>query len=371
MKNVCLISYSHSNNYGASLQLFATYKYLEKIGCKVKILNYKNRFEAASEGLDFLFQRASIKLKLKWFISGCLFGSIKNGKDNFRLFYESMQYTPPVQTAEELSMLTDFDIFCVGSDQVWNANITNGYDEIFCLNNNQIDRKISFSSSMGSLNGRQFDSSILFNSLKSFESIAVREHIAKQYIESNINKDVKVTVDPTLLFTYNEWNELLKLEQIENLIREKYVLIYALGGAFENNNVIARKIANIIGAKTAVITLSNRPKKVDYLLNHVTPAQFVKLISNAAFVVTNSFHGTCFAFIYNIPFYSVRYGANPARAEELLIKYGLSERIYKDDTVIKNEILDNIDLKAAREKLKDKKEDSEMWLKKAVYGSNI
>ena len=102
------------------------------------------------------------------------------------------------------------------------------------------------------------------------------------------------------------------------------------------------------------------------MLNHETPLEFVNYIKNAAFVVTNSFHGTCFSIIYGTPFYSVRYGDNPARAEELLEKYHLSDRLYREGNPIDDNLMSNDDIYLARLKLEEDATASEKWLEGAL-----
>ena len=97
-------------------------------------------------------------------------------------------------------------------------------------------------------------------------------------------------VDPTFLFDKDDWMNFWSYKK-ERPISDKYVLIYALGGYFNECNTLARQIANKIGAKVVAITLSTRKKNVDEILTNVTPELFVHYIANASFVVTNSFHG--------------------------------------------------------------------------------
>ena len=293
---------------------------------------------------------------------------MRSGKRNFSDFYHSLQYSLPVSGIAELEQMKEFDVFCVGSDQVWNPRITDGLDDVFTLNGN-LSNKVSYASSMGSLQFGGYDAETLLRRLSTFDSISVREKGAYEYLRNNLPQaKVKKVVDPTILYGLENWEESLRQASIQNLLPEKYVLIYALGGCFDAANIIAHNIAKKIGVKVAAITLSSRPKKVDYLMNNISPLQFVDLIKNASFVVTNSFHGTCFSLIYGKPFYSVRYDDNPARAEELLEKYSLSDRLYRKDTVIKDAAFDNTDVCQAQIKLQTDASDSEKWLGGAING---
>lgn len=367
---VCLITYSRSNNYGAALQLFATYRYLERMGCQVDILNYQNVFEASKDGNGLLSISVSIKDAIRWFISGHIFRSIKNAKQNFSKFYNSMNYTAQVSSIKQIESWKDYDLFVVGSDQVWNPNLTNGFDHVFCLKSDKIKRKISYASSMGSLDFKNFDTKVLFEGLSSFTSLSVREKIAQEYLERNVRKNISIVIDPTMLFDRKEWNQLLQLDKVKNPIPEKYVLIYALGGEFDKNNSVARQVADILNIKTAVVTLSNRPKNVDYLMNNITPNQFVKLVNDAEFIVTNSFHGTCFSILFEKPFYSVKYGLNPKRTEELLNRYQLQRRIFSEGDEVDKSLINNMDVKSSSKMIAAFRAESQQWFEEAVWGDN-
>jgi len=361
---VCLVTYSHSFNYGAALQLFATYKYLERQGCTVEVLNYQNPYEA---GKCFSSKKKEPIKTIKNFISGTILGSNKNGRNNFSSFYDSMTYSETIYSIEDVEKIKEVDLFVVGSDQVWNPIITDGFDDVFCLNSSKLGRKISYASSMGSVNFNKYNHSSLIEGLKRFSHISVRETVAKTFIQSSLGNEVDIVIDPTMLFSKDEWISLLGLNTFKTNIADRYILIYALGNSFEELNKIAKRIAHDLGAKTAVITLSNRPKDVDYLINKASPLMFAKLVKEAAFIVTNSFHGTCFSLLFERPFYSVVFNSNPTRSMELLTRFGLSSRICKSADSIRKEHYLNDDIRGAATKIDEFRRFSKNWLNNAIW----
>jgi hypothetical protein len=56
------------------------------------------------------------------------------------------------------------------------------------------------------------------------------------------------------------------------------------------------------------------------------PAEFLGWIQNATFVITNSFHSTAFAIIFQKPFFTVPHSTRNARMESLLLLTGLQSR---------------------------------------------
>ena len=370
MKKVCLITYVKSPNYGAALQLFATYKAIEGLGHKVIVANYQNKYESEKSGIKYLLSNATIKEKAREYIAGYLFGVKRNSLNNFNTFYSLMEYTDKITTIEELMSLNEVDIFCVGSDQVWNPYITDGFDEVFILNTNKPAYKISYASSMGSAKFGDYSNDIFLKSISRFDCISVRERVAYDYLLSNTDKKVTQVVDPTMLISKAEWNAILLDDNNSNYQEEenKYVLVYALGGCFEQNRVVAQEIADRLGAKVYAITLSNRPKRVDKMITNATPLDFIRLINNASFVVTNSFHGTSFSLLMQTPFYSVRFGDNPARAEELLHSYRLDRRLFKKNDTINESVFDNTDILNTTDMINNNSIKSRQWLKSAIDG---
>ena len=74
--------------------------------------------------------------------------------------------------------------------------------------------------------------------------------------------------------------------------------------------------------------------KVDKQIRDAGPREFVELFMNAEFVITDSFHGTCFALNFEIPFVSVCPKKHANRLESLLTLVGLEERLMKSENDI-------------------------------------
>lgn len=364
-KTIYLITYSKSANYGAALQLYANYKYLEKLGFEVKVVDYQNPYENSQKGIKFLFSNSSVMQKVRWFISSYFFGVMRNSRMNFDSFYNLMNYTDHVKSVEELQ--DKADIYCVGSDQVWNPLITNGFDSVFTLDYPLSGKKISYASSMGSLNFANYDTNCFHEALKAFDLLSVREQKAADYIREMQLNTVEIVLDPTLLFGRDEWLKICENE-IQRPIKGKYVLVYSLAGKSAECGQIANKVAQYIGAEVVNITLSNRKKGIGKDVTNVTPLMFVNYIANASFVVTNSFHGTCFSINMGTPFCSVRFSENPGRAIELLSKFNLLHRLISanDDFIVSEQMVDNLDLISLKSCLAAEIDKSKRWLSNAV-----
>lgn len=102
------------------------------------------------------------------------------------------------------------------------------------------------------------------------------------------------------------------------------------------------KIYNIsvVSIEIPFLTLERitKMKKIKKL-HDVGPIDFVKLFSNAKYILTNSFHGTAFSLIFNKQFISFAHSTVNLRMENLLKLYGLENNqianSFKDIEVVK------------------------------------
>ena len=194
-----VITLHNSYNYGAVLQAYATCEYIKSIGYKdVELINYENKYEKKSkEPLKFIFS-GTIKSQIKKFIQYVIFGKNRHLKKGFKRFNNSMKksnYAEDVQQIENQK----YDILISGSDQIWNPVIFDGIDSIFFLNFSNEARKISISSSAGSYIFSQNEMKDVSGYLNKYDAISVREESLKKQLEKNIDKEIFVSTDPTLL----------------------------------------------------------------------------------------------------------------------------------------------------------------------------
>ena len=77
-------------------------------------------------------------------------------------------------------------------------------------------------------------------------------------------------------------------------------------------------------------------KPAHEVLYDAGPEEFVSLIANAAFVVTDSFHGTVFSLLFHRPFITIPHQTRGGRLLTLLGVCGLHERCctQPDDAVV-------------------------------------
>lgn len=214
----------------------------------------------------------------------------------------------------------------MGSDQIWNSNIT-GFDKTyFGYFPFPKGRKkyVAYAASMTAAELNEEQKDFFKKALDNFDAVSVRElHIA-HLLQPLTNKDIKLVLDPTLLAVPTVWNTFLKPFPP---LREKYVLVYQVWGV-QGTLEIAHHIAQQLGAVVVVIAANPVWRCSKYLYQTESPQSFVNWIKYASCVVTTSFHGTAFSVILNRPFYCVRFGnSGDTRSTYLLELVGLLDRL--------------------------------------------
>lgn len=330
MARIGILTYFKVINYGAILQAYALYKMLHnKYGSDVEVINYTHKIFKDKISTEIFIKSRGVLNNFKHFVKYFILskGKVKNEKF-IKFVNDNLKLSKEVENVS--SIANNYDILIIGSDQVWNPDYTNNQlDENFLLSDYSFDhiKKISFASSAGSFIFTGAIKEQLASSLLKFNRISVRETSLKSQF-SDYPFEIKDVLDPTFLFNKSEWNKLFNLYD-EELERENYLLLYT----FDNDTScyqVSNKLKNELGFKFYSITSKFvKHKSVDKQLDSLSPIEFLKYFYNAKFIVTNSFHGTCFSINFFKHFYSIRKGNNPARVEDLLKKFSLANRLIR------------------------------------------
>lgn len=296
-----ILTFHDAHNYGAVLQAYALKTYLKGLGHNTRIINYHH------ENLPYGFPRENNPIR--W--------------EKFEVFIkELIDNDEKVYIREEELEKLDIDAWICGSDQIWNTEITGFFNNGLFLNFNTNAKKISYAVSMGIKRLPKEYEEQFRHSLKNLDSISVREETLKEYAKEFVDKNITRTLDPTLLIEEKDYEDLI----LENNYG-KYILIYEL---VPDKRLIevAEKLSIETGLK--IIELNDK-KKANYSYNQISdagPDEFLTLIKNAKFVVTNSFHGTIFSIIFKKEFFTItRTEDRNTRLENILNIVDMKDRL--------------------------------------------
>ncbi len=366
MKKIGIITYHKFYNYGSMLQAFALQRYLEDNGSDAEIINYtiKDNKEKKSDILLSRLKRIFNPIKRKTMIFKLKNPTIiQSHKERFDDFYSkyiklgNKEYSTEKELKENLP---NYDIYMVGSDQMWNPYIkirSSAFYLSFVPNDKM---KVSYAPSIGGKIISDTYQKEMKQYLEKFKYLSCRDKIGSEILSKLLNRQVETVVDPTLLLSKNEWSKIAKPK--EN-IEEKYIVCYFLGNKKENIKW-AIDFGKKLGVKVYFIySLANDILEgLDYLFD-VGPQEFLWLIKNAQYVCTDSFHGTIFSINFNKQFFSFTKrkdgeGSDNNRIYQVLEEFNIKDRLIKntyDSNITENDIdYDKVD-KILEEKISDSK----------------
>ncbi|KXX85126.1 polysaccharide pyruvyl transferase family protein [Bacillus cereus] len=362
MKKAEIITYHFVPNYGAVLQVYALQKILRQYVDNVEILDYRPK---AINSTYAPINTNTIKSLISTILS---LPSYLNKRSKFRLFEK--EYLNLSKNRYEVSkdiVGLDADYVFLGSDQVWNFEITDGFDPVYFgrIKESKASKVISYAASLGKGTLSQGEITIFEEVLRNVDSISVREREAANLLTQCTDKNIEVVLDPTLLLSKEEWNVIPS-----NANYGEYVLLYTLAD-YKETREMAKKIAEYKGIK--VIEISGKRKNIKHKYSHTVlynagPIEFLSLIKNAEFVVTDSFHGTAFSVNFNKQFVTIPHKTRGGRMLGLLQKLNLEHRL----TEVFQETLcsEKIEFDQANALLESERNISIKFIERSLRGDN-
>lgn len=368
MKKVGILTFHAACNYGAFLQAFSMQKVLnsrKNISCE--IIDYvcpliENNYKLTSE----LRKSGNIIKKLaKCFLRAPAIirrnNAFREARNDLHLTSERV-YARDTKALEKL-----YDLFIVGSDQVWNYDLTGGDETYFLSFVKDQKKKASYAVSLGGdkLNGNVQHMAEL---IESFPNICIREKSALEMLEKETGRnDIECCLDPVFLTSRKDW---MKYAECSDMKKSKnYILIFAMGSGDRSKNMV--KFAYGLARKTGseLLYLSDQDRFYKYRdIKHIkkaAPKDFVRLIAEADYVVTNSFHATAFSIILHTPFYTETDIKRSSRVTDILSLTGLSgQGLFKGKLMEKS---GEIDWEKSDENLSKEIKHSSDYLDKILY----
>ena len=331
---VAIMSFPGSPSHGASLQMYALYYTIKKMDHTPIILYYIPK-ALEQQYLGNNGRNKTIKSRAVNAISRLF---LPSSKDAFSSFEAKFQKIPEeiLTDKKELPIVTaGCDRIIVGSDQVWNMDITYHDFSFFLDFCHDRYKKASYAPSFGNDTVYENERETISNLLKEFSFLSAREKRGCEIIKELTGKEVPMVCDPTFLVSGEEWRRIAK----EPKYKMPYVLFYTIKPS-QSLYQKAEKFANTHHME--LVTIGGRLR--DYFdpkrnpVFGVGPLEFLGLIDNASYVFTNSFHGTALSIILQKNFY-VEYSSNTnTRLINLIEMTELEKRVVNVDTDLNNEV---------------------------------
>lgn len=363
--NIVLTTITRVPNYGASLQAYASRQVLERFG-DVTILEYDNPVVRRSRAL--IRSGPSAKNLLSAGKDILRFRSRARLLEKFKTFYDYNLGLSESLTLDQIQNTKKKIDFCIsGSDQIWNPQCVSDedkFDDTYFLSfAPQHSRCIAFSSSMGGYQCRGSKLVELARLLSRFDAISVREQDTKILLEQILGRSVRHSLDPTLHLNSSTWSDLVKNFRAD--VPEDFILAYTVP-RLKRLARVSKQVASCL--ELPIVSIDGDPfPLVDtrYQINDAGPIDFLELFQRAKFVVTDSFHGVCFAITYRLPFLAVTTGPHASRITSLLTMLGLEGRLVREDS-IPNEALKAINYHRVHSRLIQEREKDIAFLEESI-----
>lgn len=390
-KKIALVTCYFQHNYGSQLQAFATQKFFDNInvpnetilidGLKPEINKRKYKYF-----LSRIFDINTVKdkwstvkkvLAIKRMPKYAANLSIRYKMfDDFarKEFHLSQRYDSFVELAKAA---TNYNMFVVGSDQLWlPSNISADYYTLDFVPDAVPKMALATSFGVSELPNRQAKRAKAF--LPRIEYCTVRESSGQKLIKQLTGRDVPVVCDPTILFDSTEWSEEVSPKPFTE---GKYLFCYFLG-----NNPIQRefvkRVKQITGYKIVQLQHcdeyiagdENFPDETPY---NVGPKEFIRLIRDAQYVFTDSFHCSVFSMLYGKEFFTFRRYASDGtvstngRIYSLLSLVGLENRLLHGDEDANTFLGQEIDFSIVHSKLAELRQFTKQFVLNALDKEHI
>ena len=382
MKIGIMTMYYGNYNFGGQLQALALQRIVESLGHECKVINFSAKIKSSVFRRLFHTPKSVLARRVKQKVLYALKDKTDKNfhkdtllrKKRFQSFMKDIPHTEFCTTAMMKAMFeTYFDACIVGSDQVWNPQWW--VQEYFLDFVSNQTKKIAYAASLGVDKLSERDATFIENKIKDFVAVSLREEGGKRLLEGYVTNQLKVTLDPTLLFTRNMWDEIA----VKPEITKPYVVVYFPGGKSEAEQRMWHEFCIRENLKLVVFPhFQGKYDAADEKFSDIRdyssgPAEFIGLIKYAKYVMTGSFHATVFSILFHKQFVSFREKkeANAPiemlRNGALLKELGLEDRLVQRDWTPNLNVLEQpIDHRKVECRLESLREESMKFLQDAL-----
>ena len=369
-------------NYGSVLQSYALEKYIEYMQVPYEVINYRD-VANKKQKIKIIFKLKlknilnikklieKIKLREEVKLDKQYKSVIEKRKNAYDAFIDKyFTLSKCCNSIEDVKKISDnYDVILLSSDQLWGpADLIRDYHTL--RNFPKKAKKIAYATSFGVARLPRFLHKSVNKFIPQIECVSVREKSGQKIIKEICNRDVPVVVDPTLLVDVKEWHKLLSQQQC--MIKGKYVFCYFLG---ENSDHIGTTVDFCKKNNLKMVSILHTEKYnvktlrfADEYPDGVGPAEFLNLIYNAEYVISDSFHASVFSILFHKKFvvfdrYKTGLGeSRNTRIDNLLELLGVEERHYVYQCDLDAVINKDINWSVTERRLKEERTKSEKYL---------
>ncbi len=380
-ENIIVVTGFRGGNYGTKLQSTALCKYFEKLGYNTSILekfSYKGYFIKHPDiGIARILKRTLSRNDTKKFFDDKEHYYYSKERENKLANYDETVYNPvTIATGDQYSnLLSNNAIFVVGSDIIWQPAMgVPGYWFLDFIYHTKLKR-FSYATSIGANELPKKYYRYYKKYLSKFSAIGVRERTAVKLLEPIVKREVIQVIDPTLLHDTVFWDQFANKASFSNFCinPHQYVFCYFVmhdARYWEYMKLVRNYLDSNPETKEykiVVLPMHKMDEEQPYtVITEGTPYEFVYLIKNASFIVTDSFHVCAFSLNYKKEFYLLRRARKDedSKYDDFFSSYGLTGRSIENENVFVRK--QRIDYEEAHMKLAEDRAFAYEFINKAL-----
>lgn len=381
------------NNYGTKLQSYALCKAIKSLNLvEPEVVNLQGAWHGStvkiSRKKQFIDVLITYKLKsfkkiydfLRWTYQ---FKIIRKNADTFKgtdakkeelflKFDSEIPYSKESYTLEDVryGKLSNYEMFLVGSDQVWNAPRVGCLDVYMCDFLHQKRSALSYAASFAIDSIPENLLADYTKYIQNMKTLLVREARGVELCKQAGRDDAKHVVDPTLLLEGKDYEELTS-KPTDLVGDEDYILVYSLTSSMKIYEEAA-KLAKRNNCKMVMLKRVPCPPLATSFKNaidllEVGPAEFISLIKYAKCIVTGSYHALMFSILMHSNFYIYMDDASAENSRLLssLSMFGLEKQLYYETSSLPK-FLPHVNYDVVEPILKAKREESMALLRESI-----
>jgi hypothetical protein len=363
---VGILTFPNSKSYGATMQMYALYQTIYKLGHEAEIINYYSKYMKAEKycrpkGMSDL--KYSLRYLARRILHARMYAAFAAFEQQNMEMYPNRFFTGK----DKLPTIgARYGAVVCGSDQVWNPDITGrdlSYFLDFC---GEGTRRVAYAPSFGVEALPEEYAKRVGEELSQFAALSVREAQGQAMVADMIGREVPVVIDPTMLLDAEQWQQLEEHFPVDG----DFVLYYTVKSS-PRLYAKCRAFAEQQGLRMVVVGGNRMRRNDDAVVRHaidISPAVWLWLVHHARYVVTNSFHGTAFSIIFEKNFYLELSAKTNSRLTNIVKLLDLEDRVIPFEQEI---VPSQANFETAKKNMLDMRERSIDYLRNALREDDI
>lgn len=327
---IAILTQPLTNNYGGILQNFALQEVLRCKGHNVVTLNVRRPVAKLNINIHFFLSIAK-RFVQKYilnnshiiFVNAYKQINFGNTPQRFQQRFLDEYIKVDMVGPEVLTWDNDkYDAYVVGSDQVWRPCFSTSIPTYY-LNfvRNTGAKRVAYAASFG-VDYWETDAAtttVIAPLAQKFNGVSVREHSAVKLCKDYLGVDAVYVLDPTMLLSADDYRKVYSRHPTQDK-NERYIATYVLDRDPKVLSVI-KNVSKQLGLPVKQLGTFSK-NGFDSI------ESWLQGIDKAAYVITDSFHGSVFSLIFGKQFVALgNKSRGMTRFESLFSQFNINDKL--------------------------------------------